>query len=418
MLDHLFQKESTRTRHRATAFGPYLDNYLSSLRRRGYGRKVLLRDLVLITRFGEYLTKEGVHVAGDVQQEQFDTFLVVERARLNRTSTAPEKRASEARHILNGLRRHLKARGILHREDPPAPCLMDEFCRSLAVERGLQPCTIEGYRRFVDQFLHHLGSDGSAADLSRITLLDVDGFVVAAGRTYSRRSMRHVCTAVRALLRFLYRAGVLGQDLSGVVIQPWFYALERLPCALPWATVRRVLDAVDLDTPTGRRDRAILMLLVTYGVRPGEVVKLRLEDIDWRGDVIRFRRSKNGRPLSFPLTREVGEAIVAYLQHGRPSTMDREIFIRTAAPHVALSRGSIVSGLVRQYFGRAGIQSRQAGAYVIRHSLAVQLLRKRHPLKAVTDMLGHRDPRTAYHYTKLDTQDLRGVALEVREVLP
>ncbi len=77
-----------------------------------------------------------------------------------------------------------------------------------------------------------------------------------------------------------------------------------------------------------------------------------------------------------------------------------------------------MSGLVRQHLARAGIQSRHTGAYVIRHSLAVHLLRKRHPLKTITDMLGHRDPSVAYHYAKLDTEDLRDVALEVRAVLP
>ena len=96
--------------------------------------------------------------------------------------------------------------------------LADEFYRSLAVERGLQPCTIEGYRNFVGRFLRHLGSDGSAEGLSRLGVRDVDSFVVSAGRSYSRRSMRPVCTAVRGLLRFLYRKRVLRRDLSVAVI--------------------------------------------------------------------------------------------------------------------------------------------------------------------------------------------------------
>jgi integrase len=157
---------------------------------------------------------------------------------------------------------------------------------------------------------------------------------------------------------------------------------------------------------------------VTYGVRPGEVAKLRLEDIAWRCAAIRFRRSKTGRPLSFPLTRDVGEAIAAYLRQDRPQTTAREVFIRVTAPHVAFGRGSAVSGIVRRYLAAAGIQSQHTGAYIVRHSLAVHLVRKRHSLKTITDMLGHRDPTIAYHYAKLDTEDLRDVALEVREVLP
>jgi integrase/recombinase XerD len=418
VLDDLFRKQSVRSRHRAALFGPYLDDYLKELRRGGYGRKVLHRNVSLITRLGEYLAKRGVRDVGGMRREHVEAFLRREHARVARTSGTPMKLVSVARYIFDGLQRYLEAHGILCRPQPPAVSLIDEFCNSLAVDRGLQPCTIGGYRHFVGQFLRYVRSDGSVASLSRIRLEDVDGFIVAAGATYGRRSMGHVCMAVRGLLRFLYRTSVLGHDLSTAVISPWFYARERLPCALPWETVRSVLDAVDLSTATGRRDRAILMLLVTYGVRPGEVVKLRLEDIAWRGDAITFRRSKNGRPLSFPLTRDVGEAIATYLKQGRPDTTAREVFIRVTAPHVALGRGSTVSGLVRQYLARAGVTSRHTGAYVIRHSLAVHLLRKRHPLKTITDMLGHRDPSIAYHYAKLDIEDLRDVALEVQDVLP
>jgi integrase/recombinase XerD len=418
VLDRLWKKQSTAARYRATVFGPCLDDYLEVLRRCGYGLKVLRRNLALIARLGEYLAEEGVRDVGSMKRKHIAAFLERERTRLERTSGAPARQASVACHVVDGLQRHLEARGVLRGEEPPAPSLMGEFYRSLATERGLQASTIEGYQHFVGQFLCHLGSDGSAKELSRLTVQDIDGFIVAAGRTYSRRSMGHVCTAVRGLLRHLYRVGVMERDLSAVVIHPWFYALERLPCALPWETMRRVLDAIDRTTATGRRDLAILMLLVTYGVRPGEVVKLRLEDVDWRHDVIRFRRSKSGRPLSFPLTRNVGEAIVAYLRHGRPPTDAPEIFIRTRAPLLAFHRGSAVSGLVRQYLARAGIESRHTGAYVIRHSLAVHLLRKQHPLKTITDVLGHRDPHVAFQYTKLDVDDLRDVAIEAREVLP
>lgn len=418
MLEDLVQKQFAVARHLASVFGPHLDAYLGELRRRGHRRAVLRRHLILVTRFGEFLAANGIHQIGAVRREHVDAFLRHELGRLRRKSRAPARLASVARSILSDLGRHLEAQGLWRTEEARGLGLMDGLYRSLAVERGLQPCTIGGYRHFVGKFLEHLGSDGSAESLAHVAVRDVDDFIVSAGRTYGRGSMRHVCTAIRALLRHLHREGVLGQDLSVAVIMPRFYALERLPCALPWETVRRVIDAVDLTAPCGQRDRAILMILVTYGVRPGEIVKLRLEDIDWRRDLLHLRRSKNGRPLCFPLTRDVGEAVVAYLRHGRPPTTVREIFVRCDAPHAAFGRGSAVSNIVRRCLAKAGIRSPHTGAYVIRHSLAVQLLRKRNPLKTITDMLGHRDPLVAYHYAKLATEDLHGVALEAREVLP
>jgi integrase/recombinase XerD len=418
MIDDLLQKQFAVARHRATVFGPHLDDYLAELRRAGHGRAVLRRNLFLVTRFGEQLATQGIADVASVRREHVAAFLGCERRRLGRSSGTPDRLVSVAGYIVSGFLDHLEVRGCRREIEKVGSRVIDDFYRSLHAVRGLQPRTIEGYRHFLDQFLRHLRSDGSADSFSRLTPGDVDGFIVSAGRTYGRKSMGLACTAIRALLRFLFRKAVLDRDLSTTVILPKFYALERLPCALPWNTVRRALDSVDARSLRGLRDRAILALLVTYGVRPGEIVKLRIEDIDWRSDTIHFHRSKSGRPLAFPLTVDVGEAIVRYLRHGRPNTTAREVFVRLDAPFVALSRGSVVSNLVRQYLGRAGIESQQTGAYVIRHSLAVHLIRKRHPLKTISDMLGHRDPRVAYHYTKLAGEDLHGVALDAREVLP
>lgn len=415
MLDHLVQRPFAIARHRSTIFGPHLDDYFGSLRQQGYADVVLRRDLFAITRFGEYLGRRRIRRLVDIGDGAVAGFMKREKRRLGRCKHRTRQLA-DIRRIIDGLLQQLGVRADDGDDTPPG--FMTGFYRWLAIDRGLQPITIEGYRHFLDQLLRHRNSDGSARSLSGLSVGDIDGFVVAAGRRYGRKSISQACTAIRALLRFLFLRGVLGYDLSPAVIMPKFYALERLPCSLPWTTVQRVLDMVDETTAQGRRDRAILLMLVTYGVRPGEIVKLRIEDIDWRHDTVQFRRSKNGRPLSFPLTHDVGEAVVAYLEDGRPETPARELFIRTTAPHVALNRGSSVSFLVRKYLLKAGIESRHMGAYVIRHSLAVHLLRQHHPLKTITDVLGHRDPTIAYHYTKLGLDDLHGVAIDAGEVLP
>lgn len=179
------------------------------------------------------------------------------------------------------------------------------------------------------------------------------------------------------------------------LMSPRYYALERMPCALPWETVQRLLGAVDTTTLRGRRDFAMLKLLVTYGLRAGEIEGLRLQDIDWRRDLLHIRRSKPGRPLRLPLMRDVGEAILTYLQKGRPKTKCRELFVRVQPPHTPLK--SHVSNTVTYYMRKAGIESVRTGAHVIRHSFAVHLLRQGKPLKTITDLLGHRNPFTAYH---------------------
>ncbi len=417
VLGSLFLRQSALPRHRATVFGPHLDGYLGALRSQGYQDITLRQHLYLLTRFGEFLDAAHVQGVRGIKADHVAAFVELERARLARSSRSQKCRRSPARLRIQRILEYLGTTSVSSdHTEPPRPVL-DNLCHFLATERGLRPTTIKGYRDMSNEFLRHLGSDGSVESLAAVTAHDVDAFLMEMGQRYSRRSMRHVCTAVRALLRYLHRAGILRTDLSVAVIMPKLYALERLPCALPWDQIRRVLEFVDRRSVGGKRDTAILMLLTTYGVRPGEIVKLRLEDIDWRHDTIVFQRSKSGAPLHFPLTRQVGEALVAYLQDGRPFTPIREVFIRVHAPCVGLKSGVAVGQLVNRCFKRAGIKSRRMGAYLIRHSLAVHLLRCRYPLKTISDVLGHRDPRVVYHYTKLSVDDLREVALDGREVL-
>jgi integrase len=106
--------------------------------------------------------------------------------------------------------------------------------------------------------------------------------------------------------------------------------------------VQRLLASIDRRSAIGRRHYAMLLLLAVYGLRAGEVVELRIDDVDWRARVIHVRRSKTGRPLALPLTTAVGQALVAYLRRGRPRTDAREIFVRHDGKPVAFRKSSSV----------------------------------------------------------------------------
>jgi len=294
---------------------------------------------------------------------------------------------------------------------------INDFLQGLAEDRGLHAKTIGQYRNSLNQFLQHIEFDDSAGEMLKLTTKDIDKFIVYAGRKYGRSSMRAICTALRGLLRYLHESSLLPHDLSLTVTMPMFYALERLPCAVPWKIINSLLEFPNKKTDAGKRDHAILQLLIAYGIRPGELVRLHLVDVNWRREQICFSRSKPGRVLRFPLTRDVGEAILSYLRNGRPTTSQSNLFMTARAPYVPLSAKAVYS-IVQKYVEKAGIDARIKGPYLIRHSLAVNLIRQGQPLKTITDILGHRDPHVAYHYTKLATEDLRDVALSVKEVLP
>jgi len=411
MLEQLIRKRHVRAWHQGTLFAPYLEGFLEELAAQDFNRHSICQRLCAVTWFAEYLRDQGVRAISDITESHVEDFAAAQ-GRERGFYCIPHRRKA-----IKDLLGHLERRGAWIRPPKPEPTgPVAEFLRSLAEERGLVHRSIEPYRRHLNRFLECAGCDGTREGLARLTARDVDGFIVKMGHCYSRRTMGGICVCIRGLLRYLYREGILASNLSAMVPSPRYYTFERMPCALPWETVHRILDAVDTTRPRGQRDLAMLKLLVTYGLRSGEVGGLRLQDVDWRRDLILVRRSKAGRPLRLPLMRDVGEAILAYLQKGRPKTKCREIFVRVQSPHTPL-RGH-VGHIATYYMRKAGIESFRTGAHVIRHSFAVHLLRQGKPLKTITDLLGHTDPHTAYHYTKLALEDLHDVALPVAEVMP
>ena len=173
-----------------------------------------------------------------------------------------------------------------------------------------------------------------------------------------------------------------------------------------------MLESAETDkSPAGLRDYAILQLLAAYGLRSGEIRHLRIEDIDWRTEAIHVRHHKTRASTFLPLLEPVGEAVLAYLRSGRPSTDVREIFVRTRAPYRKLDK---LYSMVRRRLRDAGVQPPgKCGPHIFRHARAVEMLRAAVPQKIIGDVLGHRSTGSTAPYLKLATEDLRAIALDV-----
>jgi integrase len=181
--------------------------------------------------------------------------------------------------------------------------------------------------------------------------------------------------------------------------------LAGLPKAITPEEVQKLLQSCDRRTPVGRRDYAAVLLMVRLGLRAGEVAGLRLEDLDWtHGELV--IRGKPRRQDRLPLPRDLGEAIVAYLKHGRPRSKYREIFLRVRAPHRPAGRPAVTS-LVRAAGKRAGLDA--VSAHRLRHTAATQMLRKGASLSEVAHVLRHRHIDTTAIYAKVDHRRLRSL---------
>ena len=155
---------------------------------------------------------------------------------------------------------------------------------------------------------------------------------------------------------------------------------------------------------------AILLLLARLGLRASEVTFLELDDIDWRTGRISVR-GKNSRQLELPLPADVGRAIVAYLQNGRPHSTSRRVFLRSKAPIRGFLDQRAIGSIVRYRLKYAGINAPTKGAHQFRHGLATQMLRHGASLTEIGELLGHRSPETTQIYAKVDLDSLRTLAL-------
>jgi integrase/recombinase XerD len=171
-----------------------------------------------------------------------------------------------------------------------------------------------------------------------------------------------------------------------------------------------MLDAVDRRTVAGKRDYAILVLLVTYGLRGREVAAMTLDDVDWKRERLRVPERKAGHSTGYPLSPTVGAALLDYLQHGRPKTTERRIFLRVLAPQGPITDGAI-SGRVAYYMHHAGISVRRAGSHTLRHTCVQRLVDADFPFKVIGDYVGHRGPESTEIYAKVAVESLREVAL-------
>jgi integrase len=175
-----------------------------------------------------------------------------------------------------------------------------------------------------------------------------------------------------------------------------------------------MLDGVDRHTVLGRRDYAMLLLLVTYGLRAREVAALTLDDIDWRHDRLRIPARKAGHSTAYPLSPHVGAALLEYLKAGRPVTRLRQVFFHVTAPCMPVTQGA-VSSRAGHYLRQTGVVGPRLGSHTLRHSCVQRLVEAGWSLKAIGDYVGHASPASTEIYSKVAVETLRDVALGVGE---
>jgi integrase/recombinase XerD len=283
--------------------------------------------------------------------------------------------------------------------------------------RGTRDATIRHHLQVLRRFGEHVSVAGAFVQPNELTPRHIDQFLIGHVRPLGRSQTRKAACSIRAFLRYLAFLGQVPAERPAQVHTPKIYRLAGLPRGLGQDDLHRVLCDVERRDTRGRRQYAMLMLLATYGLRASDVAALRLDDLHWREGLLWIRTVKTGRPLALPLTDAVGNALADYLQHDRPPTDHRQVFVSLRPPfHPLVSLR--VSKIVREALDHAGVTApRGVAAHAFRHSFATRLVRNGVALDVVAKCLDHATSATTEIYTKLSIEDLRTVSLDPRVVL-
>lgn len=359
--------------------------------------------------FGRWCEGRGIEVDAltddDIERYQ--------RSRARRRSRRPETRRQE-RQALALLLFFLREQGLcagaascetgIHR-------VAADFAQHLQHNHALASATVDTYARVARQFLAWRFGQADVC-LHNLRPSDATAFVLQESKRMAPPAVKGVANALRSFLRFGEFRGEIPTGLAaGVPSVATWTTTPPIPKAITAEHAQRAIDSCDPLTAVGRRHHAVLLLLARLGLRACEIIRLTLDDIDWDQAQLRIR-GKGGRQSLLPLPADVGAAIAAYLQHGRPTCEDRHLFLRSMAPVRGLLDGSDgVGSIVRYALARAKVDAPHRGSHQFRHALAAHMLRQGASLPEIGQVLRHCSPQTTSIYAKVDLDALRTVVM-------
>ena len=345
MLEKFFDSSArglTRARSlRNGLHGSQLDSFSRELFHSRYANITARKHLRAAEHFAHWASSNGIPspewTSGAL--ERFGRHLRGRRCRYGHSR--PSNQLTGASLFL----KHLCAIGFIsspHQSLVAQPALLGSFRDWMREQRGTLDVTLDKYDIPIRTLLEHFGDPPEQLNAQRLRQCFLK---FCDGRGYA--VIKKGATALRMFVRFLSAEGRCPAGLEAAVPLVPYWRLSSLPRYLQPEEVERIVASCDSTTAMGKRDRAILLLLARLGLRAGDIVQLHLSDIDWMGAWVQVS-GKSRRQTRLPLTQEVGDAIVAYLQDGRPQTDGARVFVCCRAPFRPFASHAVVSKIVDQ----------------------------------------------------------------------
>lgn len=398
MFEEIFTAPFTLQRHRNAALLPQRLEFLQNYSDVGAARHTLRQLAERLLRLVDRMPKRPPNGMNDRGLQR-----LIGTVLLRGAST------DYRRYVELEAKRWFEFLGWWHAPDvKPIDPALGRFIDWMRSERGLSANTIASWTRWIAHFLRWCQSQTLTLDV--LQPQHIDAYLATyQARGWNRRSVGFIVAMMRVFLRQAASRGECAATLAGSIFGPRVYSLEGIPASLSWDEVQRVLATANGSSEQDIRDRAILMLMAIYGLRRGEIVALRLDQIDWSGQQLHIWRLKRQQPQVYPLVPAVAQALARYVDLVRPAVSDPNVFITLKVPRKSMMPQSLYV-IVQHRLRSIGIDRPKMGPHALRHACASRMLAQGLSLKEIGDHLGHSSTQATTAYTKVDMAALRAVA--------
>lgn len=405
MIESITPFRTVQAKHLAAPLLLEREEYLGHLLRQGFPKMIVRSTAVYLVHIVRILEMKELRLVEESEVEQAGIFWANYRGpfRENRNIRGAPG------HFTAIAKAWLSFHGKLAK--PPAPwfqSLIQMFAEAIRSSHGLSEVSVTGYSKRIHRFLEWFAIRSN--DFRSVSLLDVDDFIAAKrAKGWKLLTQAAHCQALRIFFEYAETQRWCVAGISLGIRSPRISKYVHRPKGPTWDQTQKLLRSADGSGTIERRAKAILFLASIYGLRSSEIAGLRLDDFDWRSETFTVRRAKRGGIQQFPIQYEVGEAVLAYLQKGRPSCTSRFVFVSIRRPFGPIG-GSAIWKAVGLRMRALGIELDHVGPHSLRHACATRLLHRGTSLNELAEFLGHRDMSSVGVYARCDTRSLCKVA--------
>lgn len=377
----------------------------------GFSDDIIKTDRIILDRYIEYLTAHSYEVNVESALLFCDNYYDIYPKSRDRKYCIVKSRRAVFKFLLFIESGEINSRWI------PRPSILSGthshiFTQFLEDEnKRLKSSTIREYKFVVNEFNEYLNSN-NVSIISSNNIIDY--FASFSKDCLHPHAFYHRTTIIKKLLSFLYENKYIDNDLSKIVPKAKYKRPKELPSTYSSEEISKILNSIDRNSKVGKRDYAMICLAVYLGLRAGDIVNLKFENIDWENNQINLIMNKTNKEISLPLLPEVGNAILDYIKNSRRKCNLKEIFISSNGKYSPVTSSTLYSK-VKHYISlsQIDVKGRKRGPHSLRHSLATRMLKKGQTLPVISEALGHSDTQVTTIYTSIDFNSLKDCALEV-----